>query len=484
MSANQKKTVSFPIAILTLAVVAGIMSLGLAILKLNTMVTFILTFLAVCFIAVCVGTKLNALEGMILDGFKKTAQACMIFIAVGMVVGAWIISGIVPSIIYYGLMLFTPSSFLALGFVVCCVVSFFTGSAYAALGTMGIAFMAIGYGMDINPALVAGMSVSGAVFGDKMSPFSDTTNMAPAAAGTDVFTHIKSMLWTVIPAFVISLILYFVLGLRYTNTSPDAMQELQNIMAALKETFTISPFLLIVPVLTIILVVKKVPATIALLIGAVMGVIVAFIAQPQFTYVQVLTSLASGFSGEFEVAAVAKLLNRGGITSMTSTIIYTIFAIELGEIMYQLGVLTVMLDKIRDRLEKPCNLIIATLLSCLATVMLTTSQYMAILLPGEVFEDSYKKAKVAPYVLSRTLEDGGTLFAFLVPWSAAAIYSLGVLGVSAVEYLPYAFLPILCPLFAVVCAITGIGVFDVKGNSLRGKTMKRVELPEEVEETK
>ena len=481
MSAN-KKTVSFPIAILTLAVVAGIMSVGLAILKLNTMVTFILTFLAVCIIAVCVGTKFNALEEMILGGFKKTAQACMIFIAVGMVVGAWIISGIVPSIIYYGLMLFTPSSFLALGFVVCCVVSFFTGSAYAALGTMGIAFMAIGYGMDINPALVAGMSVSGAVFGDKMSPFSDTTNMAPAAAGTDVFTHIKSMLWTVIPAFVISLILYFVLGLRYTDTSPDALQELHNIMDTLKNTFTISPFLLIVPVLTIVLVVKKVPATIALLIGAIMGVIVAFIAQPQFNYTQVLTALASGFSGEFEVAAVGKLLNRGGITSMTSTIIYTIFAIELGEIMYQLGVLTVLLDKIRDRLEKPCNLIIATLLSCLATVMLTTSQYMAILLPGEVFQDSYKKAKVAPYVLSRTLEDGGTLFAFLVPWSAAAIYSLGVLGVSAVEYLPYAFLPILCPLFAVVCAITGIGVFDVKGNSLRGKATKRVELPEEVKD--
>ena len=474
MSEN-KKTVSFPIAVLTLLVVAGIMSLGLAILKLNTMVTFILTFLAVCIIAICVGTKLNQLEDMILTGFRKTAQVCMIFIAVGMVVGSWIISGIVPSIIYYGLSIFTPSSFLALGFVVCCIVSFFTGSSYAALGTMGIAFMAIGYGMDINPALVAGMSVSGAVFGDKMSPFSDTTNMAPAASGTDVIKHIKSMLWTVIPAFVVSLVLYFVLGMRYNTTSPEAMQDLHAIMDTLKASFTISPVLLLIPVLTIVMVIKKVPATIALLAGALMGVIVALIAQPQFTYTQVLTALASGFSGEFEVAAVAKLLNRGGISSMTSTIIYTIFAIELGEIMYQLGVLSVMLDKIRDRLEKPANLIITTLLSCLATVMLTTSQYMAILLPGEVFQDSYRKAKVAPEVLSRTLEDGGTLFAFLVPWSAAAIYSSGVLGISAVEYLPFAFLPLLCPLFAVVCAVTGIGVFDVNGKSLRGKTMKRVE---------
>ena len=479
---ENKKTVSFPVAILTLVVVAAIMSVGLAIVKLNTMVTFILTFLAVCIIAVCVGTKLNDLEAMIMAGFKKTATACMIFIAVGMVVGSWIISGIVPSIIYYGLKLFTPSSFLALGFIVCCVVSFFTGSSYAALGTMGIAFMTIGLGMGINPALVAGMSISGAVFGDKMSPFSDTTNMAPAAAGTDVFTHIKSMLWTITPAFVISLVLYFVLGLQYNTTSPEALKTLNDITDALKASFTISPLLLIVPVLTIVLVIKKVPATIALLTGSIMGVIVALITQPQFTYVQVLTSLASGFSGEFEVAEVAKLLNRGGISAMTSTIVYTIFAIELGEIMYQLGVLNVLLDKISDRLEKPCNLIITTLLSCLATVMLTTSQYMAILLPGEVFQDSYRKAKVAPEVLSRTLEDGGTLFAFLVPWSAAAIYSSGVLGISAVEYLPFAFLPLLCPLFAVVCAITGIGVFDINGNSLRGKTMKRVEIAEQVEE--
>ena len=480
MSEN-RKTVSFPMAIITLIVVAGIMSLGLAILKLNTMVTFILTFLAVCIIAVCVGTKLNQLEDMILTGFKKTAQVCMIFIAVGMVVGSWIISGIVPSIIYYGLKIFTPSSFLALGFIVCCIVSFFTGSSYAALGTMGIAFMAIGYGMDINPALVAGMSVSGAVFGDKMSPFSDTTNMAPAASGTDVFKHIKSMLWTVIPAFVVALVLYFILGARYNTTSPEAMQGITEITDTLKASFTISPILLIVPVLTIVLVIKKVPATIALLVGAIMGVIAALIAQPQFNYTQVLTALASGFSGEFEVAAVAKLLNRGGISSMTSTIVYTIFAIELGEIMYQLGVLSVMLDKIRDRLEKPANLIITTLLSCLATVMLTTSQYMAILLPGEVFQDSYKKANVAPYVLSRTLEDGGTLFAFLVPWSAAAIYSSGVLGVSAVEYLPFAFLPLLCPLFAIVCAVTGIGVQDINGKSLRGKAFKRVEIAEETE---
>ena len=475
MSKKEYAGVSLPVALLTFAAVAAVMAVGLAILKLNTMVTFILAFITVVIIALCTGMGLNKLEEVILTGFKKSALVGMIFIVVGMLVGSWIISGIVPSIIYYGLKIFTPSSFLALGFVIGCIVSFFTGSAYAALGTVGIAFMAIGYGMEINPALTAGMCVSGALFGDKMSPFSDTTNMAPAASGTDVISHIKSMFWTIIPTFVICIVLYFILGLKYNDASAESMQGLQDIMTTLDETFNISLLLLIVPILTILLVVKKVPAMLALLAGAIAGAIVALIVQPQFTFNQVVTAFASGFSGTFEVEAVGKLLNRGGVNSMMSTLCYTIFALVLGEIMYEMGVLSRILDTVRDKIEKPRNLIIATLLSCLATVMLTTSQYMAILLPGEVFQDSYKKAKVAPYVLSRTLEDGGTLFSFLVPWSAAAIYSLGVLGVSAVEYLPYAFLPIICPIMAIICAVTGLGVYDVDGNMLRGKTGKKVE---------
>ena len=175
------KKVSFGAAIIVFLVVAAIMAVGLAIVKLNTMVTFLLALIAVCIMAVILGMDLNTLQDTILAGLNKCSLVIMIMIAVGMVVGSWMMSGIVPSIIYYGLSIFTPASFLALGFVICCIVSFFTGSAYAALGTMGVAFMAIGYGMGINPALVAGMSVSGAIFGDKMSPFSDTTNMAPAA---------------------------------------------------------------------------------------------------------------------------------------------------------------------------------------------------------------------------------------------------------------------------------------------------------------
>lgn len=471
-------------ALIVFLIVAAVMAVGLAIIKLNTMVTFLLALIAVCICAVVMGMKLDDLQETILDGCKKCSLVIMIMISVGMVVGSWMISGIVPSIIYYGLKLFTPASFLAVGFVICCIVSFFTGSSYAALGTMGVAFMAIGYGMGINPALVAGMSVSGAVFGDKMSPFSDTTNMAPAAAGTDVFKHIKSMLWTVVPAFVISLILYFIMGLRYSSATAESVQSIQAIMDVLKETFTISPLLILVPIITVVLVALKVPAMIALIIGALLGVILGLIAQPQYTFVQIVTAMASGFKGEFENGDVARLLNRGGISSMLSTVVYCILALELGEVMMRMGVLNAILAKIKGFIERPANLILSTLLTCLATVLLTTSQYMAILLPGEVFTDSFKKAKVAPWILSRTLEDGGTIFAFLVPWSAAAIYTVGVLNVSALEYLPYAFLCLLCPLFAIIWAYTGIGVQDIDGKPMRGKTLHRVEMYTEEEEEK
>ena len=464
------KKVSFGAAIIVFLVVAAIMAVGLAIVKLNTMVTFLLALIAVCIMAVILGMDLNTLQDTILAGLNKCSLVIMIMIAVGMVVGSWMMSGIVPSIIYYGLSIFTPASFLALGFVICCIVSFFTGSAYAALGTMGVAFMAIGYGMGINPALVAGMSVSGAIFGDKMSPFSDTTNMAPAAAGTDVFTHIKSMFWTIIPSFTIALILYFIMGMKYNTADPATVESINQITAVLKETFTISPLLLIVPVITIVLVAKKVPAMIALFIGAILGVIAGLIAQPQFTFAELVTSMASGYKGEFEVDAVTRLLNRGGISSMMSTVVYCILALEL--------VLDAVLGKIKGFIERPANLILATLLTCLATVLLTTSQYMAILLPGEVFQESYKKAKVAPYVLSRTLEDGGTIFAFLVPWSAAAIYTEGVLGISCLQYLPFAFLALLCPLFAIIYAYTGIGVYDIDNQPMKGKTLKKVDMYE------
>ena len=312
------------------------------------------------------------------------------------------------------------------------------------------------------------MVISGAIFGDKMSPFSDTTNMAPAAAETDIFLHIKSMLWTTVPATLIAAVLYFILGFQHSSASTD-MGNVAAISAGITETFNVSPFLLLIPVLTILLAVKKVPSFLALLAGTIAGIVVAFFAQPQFSIATILNSMATGFSGEFSNDMLNTLFNRGGISSMMTTVSLSLLCLAFGELLQRMGVLTAILDRLEALVRKPGPLVLTTLFTCLLTVILTASQYVAILLPGEIFKESYKKADVAPYVLSRTLEDGGTIFSFLVPWSMAAIYTSGVLGVPTLQSLPYSFLPILCPVFAIIYAITGFAVFKTDGSPVTGK---------------
>ena len=301
---NEKETkrVSFPVAILTLVIMVAIMAFGFLISKwiwgssLATVTVFILVLLAMVIVALCAGFKMNDIQTALVDGCKKAILVVLILLTVGMVVGTWIVSGVIPSIIYYGLKILHPSVFLLVGFLICCIVSFFTGSCYTAVATLGVAFMGLGSGLGVGAGLTAGMVISGSIFGDKMSPFSDTTNLAPAVAGTDIFLHIKSMLYTTVPATVIAAVLYFILGLRYSSSSID-VANVTAITEGITGAFNVNPFLILVPVLTIVLVIKKVPAFLALLAGALMGLVIAFIAQPQFAPGAILNSMASGFSG-------------------------------------------------------------------------------------------------------------------------------------------------------------------------------------------
>ena len=289
MSEKAKRTpkqVGLAAAIISLAVLSMIFCGGFTFLKFNTQAIFLVGAIATGVVALLHGHTLKDVEDYFLEGCRGAVMPAMILMVVGAVIGAWIVSGIVPTIIYYGLGFLTPSTFLVAGFAMCCLISFFTGSSYTSISTIGIALLGIGLGLGVNPALTAGMIVSGSLFGDKLSPFSDSTNMAAAAAGTDVFDHVYSMLWTTIPAVIISAILYFVLGLKHAGNAMD-MTAIENIRTTIAANFNITPIVLIIPILTIVLVIKKVPATIALLVGALMGVICAFIAQPQFTYTQV-----------------------------------------------------------------------------------------------------------------------------------------------------------------------------------------------------
>ena len=461
MSEKAKKTpkkVGLAAAIISLAVLSLIFCGGFTFLKFNTQAIFFVGAIATGVVALLHGYSLKDVEDYFLDGCRGAVMPAMILMVVGAVIGSWIVSGIVPTIIYYGLGFLTPSTFLVAGFAMCCLISFFTGSSYTAISTIGIALLGIGMGLEVNPAITAGMIVSGSLFGDKMSPFSDSTNMAAAAAGTDVFDHVYSMLWTTIPAVIISAILYFVIGLKHAGNAMD-MTAIENIRTTIAANFNITPIVLIIPILTIFMTIKKVPPIMALTISAIAGIVFAFIFQPQFTFKTIMDSLGSGFSINTEIADVNKLLSRGGMMNMMGAVCLTFLVLGMGQILQRIGVMDAVLGKLAAAVNTPRALVITTLGACLLTTMVCASQYVAIVLPGQVMQPAYTRLGVKKRVLSRTLEDGGTIFCFLLPWTTSGVYVPGVLGVPVLSYAPYAFFCLACPILCVVYAITGFAIF-------------------------
>ncbi|MBR5537301.1 MAG: Na+/H+ antiporter NhaC [Clostridia bacterium] len=452
------KKIGLAAAIITLAILSLIFCGGFTFLKFNTQAIFLVAAIAVGVVALLHGYSLKDVEEFFLDGCRGAVLPAMILMVVGAVIGSWIVSGIVPTIIYYGLGFLTPSTFLVAGFAMCCLISFFTGSSYTAISTIGIALLGIGMGLDVNPAITAGMIISGSLFGDKMSPFSDSTNMAAAAAGTDVFDHVYSMLYTTVPAVIISAILYFVLGLKHAGNAMD-MTAIDNIRNTIAANFNITPIVLIIPILTIFMTIKKVPPIMALVISAVAGIVFAFIFQPQFTFKTIMDSLGSGFTINTEFADVNKLLSRGGMMNMMGAVCLTFLVLGMGQILQRIGVMDAVLGKLAAAVNTPRALVITTLGACLLTTMVCASQYVAIVLPGQVMQPAYTRLGVKKRVLSRTLEDGGTIFCFLLPWTTSGVYVPGVLGVPVLSYAPYAFFCLACPILCVVYALTGFAIF-------------------------
>ena len=461
MSEKAKRTpkkIGLAAAIISLAVLSLIFCGGFTFLKFNTQAIFFVGAIATGVVALLHGYSLKDVEDYFLDGCRGAVMPAMILMVVGAVIGSWIVSGIVPTIIYYGLGFLTPSTFLVAGFAMCCLISFFTGSSYTAISTIGIALLGIGMGLEVNPAITAGMIISGSLFGDKMSPFSDSTNMAAAAAGTDVFDHVYSMLWTTIPAVIISAILYFIIGLKHAGNVMD-MTAIDNIRNTIAANFNITPIVLIIPILTIFMTIKKVPPIMALTISAIAGIVFAFIFQPQFTFKTIMDSLGSGFTINTEIADVNKLLSRGGMMNMMGAVCLTFLVLGMGQILQKIGVMDAVLGKLAAAVNTPRALVITTLGACLLTTMVCASQYVAIVLPGQVMQPAYTRLGVKKRVLSRTLEDGGTIFCFLLPWTTSGVYVPGVLGVPVLSYAPYAFFCLACPILCVVYAITGFAIF-------------------------
>ncbi|MBT9157405.1 MAG: Malate-2H(+)/Na(+)-lactate antiporter [Firmicutes bacterium] len=402
------------------------------------------------------GIPWEELEQGIKDTLSSTLQAILILMIVGTLIGLWILSGTIPAMIYYGLQILSPGVFLAATFVICCIVSLATGTSWGTAGTVGIALTGIGIGLGMPAGMVAGAVVSGAYFGDKLSPLSDTTNLAPAMAGSSLFAHIKHMLYTSIPAFVISLVLYVILGLRFAGRELDA-ERINVILDALRTNFAISPWLLIPPVIVILLIAFKVPALPGLIGGSVAGGLFAAIFQSA-SVGAIITAAHYGFEIDSGVAVVDRLLNRGGLDGMMWTVALIICALVFGGMLEKTGMLRAIGVKLFAMAKSNGSLVLNTIISCIATNILAADQYLSIVLPGRLFKDEYARRGLAPKNLSRALEGGGTVTSALIPWNTCGAFMMVTLGVSPLAYLPYAFLNLLLPVINVVYGYLGFSM--------------------------
>jgi NhaC family Na+:H+ antiporter len=403
------------------------------------------------------------------NNIKSTASAILILLMVGALAGTWMVSGIIPSMIYYGLQILSPAIFLPATLIICSVISIATGSSWTTSATVGIALIGIGGALGFDLGMVAGAVVSGAYFGDKLSPMSDTTNLAPAMAGTDLFTHIKYMTLTTIPTYIITLILFIVLGLSVEVSGEANTNDLLNSITA---SFNVTPLLFLVPVIVIGLIVKKTEPLVALLVGTLLAGIFAIIFQPEIVtqitnadsltfksaYKGVMQAITTEVIVPTENKTLTDLFTSGGMAKMLPTIWLILCAMVFGGIMDAIGALARISESLLKLAHTTFGLFASTVGSCLALNITASDQYLAIVVPGKMFAKAYKDKGLAPENLSRTLEDTGTVTSVLVPWNTCGAYQAGTLGVSTLDYLPYAFFNILSPFMTLIFAAFNIKI--------------------------
>lgn len=395
----------------------------------------------------------SKIEEAILYGGKLVIPTVLILYCIGALMGSWIASGTVPMIIYWGLKMINPGMFLVTACIACMITSMATGSSWSTIGTVGVALIGVGMGLGINPAMTAGAIVSGAAFGDKMSPMSDTTNIAPAVAEADLFDHIKAMLYTAGPGMIIALTVFFILG---TKAAGDVDNKVVNqIMASLNENFRLNFITLIPPILVFALAFKKIPAFPTLLISAGIAAIIAVVVQGQ-SLASIFGIMENGYVSDTGFYEIDRLLSRGGLMSMNYTASLGVIVMVFGGLLEKLGVLEVCLEKITFLTRTVGSLVCTTVIAEILLNLITASQYMTIILGGRLFVPEFKKKDLLPQTLSRTLEDSGTLTSLLVPWNLCGAFAAASLGVPVLSYLPYAVFNWIVPVIAVVYGFTGL----------------------------
>jgi NhaC family Na+:H+ antiporter len=417
------------------------------------------------------------LEKRAIESIGVSMQAMLILLVVGALIGIWILNGVVPTMIFYGIKLIHPSVFLPISLIICSIVSLATGSSWSTVGTVGIALIGIGQALGVPEGMVAGAIVSGSYFGDKMSPLSDTTNLAPAMAGTDLFSHIRHMVYTSGPSYIISLVLFVILGFFYSGDNLNTT-DIETVTSLISKKFNITPWLFTLPLIVFILVKKKVPALPALLAGTIIGVIYVLIFQQEllirlsggeFTFSKAyeitLKVAFNGFESETGNKMIDKLFTRGGMSGMLNTVWLILMAMIYGGMMEVTGMLGKIAEGILKAVSGVTSLVASTVGTSIFLNLTTSDQYIAIVLTGRMFKGAYKDHNLHPKNLSRAVEDGATVTSVLVPWNTCGAYFSSVMGVATLSYLPFAFFNLISPIMSILVAASGKPMEKIDGSN-------------------
>lgn len=458
---NQNKKPSLLEASIVLGLIILSISVGVIGLHLSPNITILFAISVSIFYMIIRKMPLEMVNNGIVSGLKPGIIPIFIFLLVGALIAVWIQAGIIPTLMVVGFKIISVKWFVPSVFLVCAIVGSAVGSAFTVMSTIGIAFFGIGTTLGLNPALIVGAIVSGSVFGDKMSPLSESTNLASAIVGADLFKHIKHLMWSTVPAFIVSLILFAVLGLNNTNAD---LSEIDTVINVLESNFSISFWSLIPIALMLICAWKKIPAIITILLNVIVAVIMIIIQDPSVKIANIATVVESGFISETGNTQIDLLLSRGGISSMMPTVALIILTLSLGGILMEMGLITTVINSLVKRLNATWQLIVVTLLSSIGVNIFIGEQFLSVILPGNAFKEAFKEKNIDPVVLSRTLEDGGTVINYLIPWGIAGSFVASTFDVPTLVYLPFTFFSLLSPVFSIISAVTGIGVLYTEEN--------------------
>lgn len=472
---REKKQPTFFLAVLPILAMILLLGIGYAVLGLSAEVLMLVSAAVAAVIAIYLGYTWDDIMDSIVSKLSKTMPAIFILIIVGFLIGTWMIGGTIPMMVYYGLKIINPSFLIVTAFLVTAIVSICTGTSWGSAGTIGVALMGIASGLGAPLPIVAGAVVSGAYFGDKMSPLSDTTNLAPIAAGSKLYDHIAHMLWTTGPGFIICCIVYTFVGVNLDGLSAGTTPEkVTTILDTLQQIFTFNP-LIILPVLIVLYgSLSKKPTIPVMLISSAVAIFNGIVFQG-FAPADCFSAAINGFSLDmihiegFDTANlisdISTLLQRGGMLSMLNTVLIAFCAYGFAGTLAVTGSLDIVLDRIMKSVKSTFGLVFSTIISCLTSVCVTCNGQLSILIPGEMFHKTYVKRGLEPRNLSRTLEDSATVTETLIPWTAAGVYMATTLGVPTLQYVPWAILNYTGMVFALIWAATGIGIMKIKKGS-------------------